>query len=262
MALTQWKVHLVIFFLSSVLTPLSTNATYDRENDTCRLIPENHIRDALTVWKFLRVNDKLQKSDLILGLGSHDKRVAMEASRLWLNGYGDFLMFSGKSGNLTRGRWRKSEAEIFRDVAVSLGVPENKILTEENSQNTGENFKYSYKLLKRNDKIPKTLIIVQKPHMGLRTVATFKKQWPGNQAEVALMVTSPNISLLDYPNDDVGDLEDVISVLIGYLQRIKVYGETGFQSYHYLPRIVWDAFVRLKSSTLYSSHLLKDTCDR
>ncbi|OWF42368.1 uncharacterized protein LOC110461173 [Mizuhopecten yessoensis] len=261
MDLTQWRTILVTFCLSPVFIPFSTTVTPVRENNTCRLIPDSHVNAALIIWKYLRVNDTLRKSDIILGLGSHDKRVAKEASRLWLAGYGDILMFSGKSGNLTRGKWGKSEAEIFRDVALLMGVPEPYTLMEQNSRNTGENLKYCYELLKRKNMLPKTFIIVQKPHMGLRTVATFEKQWPGDQAEVTLMVTSPNISLLDYPDDDVGDLQDVISVMIGYLQRIKVYGEKGFQSYQDIPKIVWDAFISLKSSGIYSSHLIQNECE-
>ncbi|XP_033728175.1 uncharacterized protein SCO4629-like [Pecten maximus] len=250
------RMTFAIFCLLSIVCSSNTFITTSVENNTCRSIPGNHLDAALTIWEFLKVKDTIRKSDIIIGLGSHDRRVAIEASRLWLAGYADLLMFSGKSGNLTLGKWGKSEAEIFRDVAISMGVPVNKILMERNSKNTGENLKYSYELLKQNSMLPRSLIIVQKPHMGLRTVATFENQWPGIQTEVTYMVTSPNISLLDYPNHDVGDLQDVISVMIGYLQRIKVYGENGLQSYQRIPKNVWDAFIQLKSSDIYSSHLL------
>ncbi|XP_069108400.1 uncharacterized protein SCO4629-like [Argopecten irradians] len=272
MSRSVWRVYVnttmtdrgtLLAILCITYIAISSNTAVARvtETNTCTAIPNSHIRSALIVWDFLQVQHTLQKSDLILGLGSHDRRVAVEAARLWLAGYGDLLMFSGKSGNLTSGKWDKSEAEIFRDVAISMGVPESKIITEQNSKNTGENLKYSYELLKRNSILPKSVIIVQKPHMGLRTVATFEKQWPGIQTEVTYQVTSPNVSLLDYPNDDVGDLQDVISVMIGYLQRIKVYGETGFQSYQHISQSVWDAFMKLKVTGIYSSHLLKDKCD-
>ena len=49
------------------------------------------------------------QSDIILGLGSHDSRVAIEAARLWLAGWADVLVFSGRSGNLTLGKCNVTE---------------------------------------------------------------------------------------------------------------------------------------------------------
>ncbi|XP_062589961.1 uncharacterized protein SCO4629-like [Saccostrea cucullata] len=217
-----------------------------------------HLDAANKIWNFLRVNDNLIKSDVIVGLGSHDPRVAIETALLWLEGWADIIVFSGHSGNLTAGRWNKSEAEVFRGIAVSMGVPSCKIYTEIRSQNTGENVRFTYKLLKTKYRIPQRIILVQKPHMGKRTAATFWKQWPqeSNTPEISLVVRTLRITLERYPSDDVGDLSDVISKMMGYLQRLPLYHNLGFQVYAYVPDDVWESYRLLQQTNIYNSHLV------
>jgi hypothetical protein len=44
-----------------------------------------------------------------------------------------------------------------------------------------------------------------------------------------VILTSPNIDLLSYPNPDVGNMDKIIEMMIGCLQRVKTYPEQGFQ---------------------------------
>ncbi|XP_048778679.2 uncharacterized protein SCO4629-like [Ostrea edulis] len=226
--------------------------------EQCVIVPVLHMDAANKIWNFLKVNDKLIKSDVIIGLGSHDPRVAMETAMLWLEGWADVVVFSGHSGNLTDGRWNQSEAEVFRDIAVSMGVPSCKIYTEIRSRNTGENIRFSYELLKTRYRIPQRIILVQKPHMGKRTVATFWKQWPqqSNTLTLSLVVRTLKIALERYPTDDVGDLSDVISVMMGYLQRLPLYCELGFQTCVHIPVDVWESFKFLQQTNMYNSYFI------
>ena len=114
---------------------------------------------------------------------------------------------------------------------------------------------FSYSLLKQNALLPRSLIIVQKPYMERRAYATFMKQWPGKADDITVYVTSPDINLLDYPNEAVGDLNDVISVLLGDMARIKLYEEKGFQIFQLVPDDVQKAFERLKNSGKFDSHM-------
>jgi hypothetical protein len=61
------------------------------------------------------------------------------------------------------GKWRKSEAEIFQDVAFEHGVPKTCIFVETNSTNTGENIRFSYQILSEMQRLPTKVILVQKP---------------------------------------------------------------------------------------------------
>ena len=89
--------------------------------------------------------------------------------------------------------------------------------------------------------------------MERRTYATVKKLWP----EKEIMVTSPQIAYEDYSNADISK-ENVIKIMVGDLQRIKMYPERGFQIYQEIPDYVWNAFQKL--ATLgYTKRLIKDT---
>ena len=76
-------------------------------------------------------------------------------------------MFSGGRGNFTRDL-DETEADMFAGRAVDLGVPRAAILVESESSNTGENIKFSYKVLEKRKIIPNTVILVQKPFMERR----------------------------------------------------------------------------------------------
>lgn len=190
-----------------------------------------------------------------MALGSHDTRVAERAAELYLEGYAPLIVFSGGLGRLTDTLWTEAEADKFARIAVEMGVPENRILTENRSTNTGENIALSYQLLKKNAVEVKKLILVQKPYMERRTYATFMKQWPG--PEIKISVTSPQISFADYPNAEISQ-QEVINIMIGDLQRIKIYPKKGFQIYQEIPEDIWDAFNRLKQKG-YTDHLMPES---
>src|SRR5215467_7495530 len=94
---------------------------------------------AQKLWDYHHLNHDLEKSDLILALGSNDLRVADRAAELYLQGWAPLLVLSGNAGVLTRERFRKPEAEMFAEIALKRGVPESAILIETESTNTGEN---------------------------------------------------------------------------------------------------------------------------
>ncbi|XP_069112934.1 uncharacterized protein SCO4629-like [Argopecten irradians] len=166
-------------------------------------------------------------------------------------------MFSGKVGVLTQGKWIKTEAEVFRDRALSRGVPHDRILMELEATNTGENVKFSYRVLEANGLLDtlRSIILVQMPHMERRVYATFMKQWPGDPTELDILVTSPPIPLLKYPNPDVGSLKNVVTVMMGCLYRLKVYPKIGFQIYQQIPEDVWNDYLYLLRSGKYSGHI-------
>ena len=204
------------------------------------MITDEVITLAQKVWDYHHVNNSLEKSDCILVLGSHDTRVADRAAQLFLDGWAPLLIFSGGLGRLTEDMWTETEADKFAKIAIEMGVPSEAILIENKSTNTGENITNTQKLLKQHNLDPQSFIVVQKPYMERRSYATFKKHWP----DKTLIVTSPQISFLDYPNEEIS-LEKVIHIMLGDLQRIKIYAEKGFQIYQPIPDDIWQAFERL-----------------
>ena len=215
------------------------------------MINDKVIMLAKKLWDYHHLNDAMAKSDCILALGSHDTRVADRAAELFLEGWAPVLIFSGGLGNVTRGIWTETEADKFAAIAVKKGVPENAILIENKSSNTGENILFTQKLLQEKNLDPQNFIVVQKPYMERRSYATFKKHWPQKN----ILVTSPQISFEDYPNSEI-PVERVINIMTGDLQRIRIYPGKGFQIPQEIPDDVWDAYEQLVALG-YDKHLAK-----
>ena len=207
---------------------------------------------AKKLWNYHHVNHTLKKSDCILALGSHDLRVAERASELYLQEYAPLVIMSGGLGNFTKDMWTEKEADQFATIAIKKGVPEKNILIENQSSNTGENILFTQKLLEEKKLNPQSFIVVQKPYMERRSYATFKKHWPDKD----LIVTSPQISFEEYPTNDI-PVEKVINIMVGDLQRIKLYPEKGFQIYQDIPADVWNAYETLITLG-FDKHLIKE----
>ena len=180
----------------------------------------------------------------ILVLCSHDKAVAERGAQLWLEGWAPVLIFSGGLGAITRHLWSEPEADQFARIATDMGVPADRILIENRSTNTGENVRFTRALLAERGVDPASFIVVQKPYMERRSYATFRQVWP----EKPVVVTSPQVSfdeyLAAYTNAALSK-EDVIGIMVGDLQRIRVYPAKGFQIEQEIPDDVWAAYEEL-----------------
>ena len=204
------------------------------------MITEETIVLAKILWKYHHMDHVLERSDCIFVLGSHDTRVAERGAELFLEGWAPLLIFSGGLGRLTADVWSEAEADKFAAIAIKRGVPESSIFVENNSTNTGDNILFTQALLKEKNLDPERFIVVQKPYMERRSFATFKKHWPGKK----VLVTSPQISFEEYPTESIS-LEKVIQIMVGDLQRIKLYPGKGFQIYQEIPVEVWEAYEQL-----------------
>lgn len=213
----------------------------------------NELQDARLLWDYHHMNHEPSTSDCILVLGSHDLRVAERGAQLYLEGYAPLLVFSGGLGNFTKESWTQPEADLFAEIAIRMGVPDKAILRENQSTNTGENIQFTKKLLQEHKLDPQKILLVQKPYMERRSYATFLKNWPDKQ----VLVTSPQTSFDEYPTDDI-PMNKVINIMVGDLQRIKMYPALGFQIYQEIPDAVWSACERLIAAG-YDKHLMKTT---
>jgi len=214
----------------------------------------NHNTDELAkiLWDYNNLNQPVKKSDAILVLGSNDIRVAERGAELFLQGFAPYIIFSGNVGRLSKDTFDKPEAEIFSVVALKMGVPKDRIIIENQSTNTGENITFTKKLLEEKGFAFNSFIVVQKPYMGQRAYATFKKQWPG----VDIIVTAPQISFENYPNNLLSK-NHIINIAVGDTQRVKLYPEQGFQIEQVISNEVWAAFEELVERG-FTEHLIKD----
>jgi uncharacterized SAM-binding protein YcdF (DUF218 family) len=199
---------------------------------------------AQVLWDYHQLRHELVPSDAILVLCSHDLRVAERGAELFLQRWAPLLIFSGGLGSITRALMTIPEADQFAEVARQMGVPPDRILIENKSTNTGENVRFTRALLEALGLAPGSFIVVQKPYMERRSYATFRKVWP----EPQVRVTSPQVSMDEYLRGYThGSLSahDVISIMVGDLQRIRLYADRGFQIPQDIPDDVWAAYEEL-----------------
>jgi uncharacterized SAM-binding protein YcdF (DUF218 family) len=196
------------------------------------------------IWQYHQMKHQLERADAILVLCSHDKKVAETGAQLFLEGWAPLLIFAGGLGSVTREMWTEPEADQFAQTAIGMGVPREKVLIENRSTNTGENILFTKQLLGEKQSDPKRFILVQKPYMERRSFATFRKVWP----EKEVLVTSPQVSFEEYLDGYANEglsKDDVVSIMVGDLQRIKLYSLKGFQIHQEIPPDVWSAYEEL-----------------
>ena len=206
------------------------------------------------LWAYHQLNHQLAHADVILVLCSHDRAVAERGAQLLLEKWAPLLIFSGGLGSITKHLWNEPEANQFAEIAMRMGVAPEKILIENRSTNTGENILFTKQLLAGKGIDPHAFIVVQKPYMERRSFATFKKLWP----EKELLVTSPRVSLDEYlarySNESLSK-DDVISIMVGDLQRLRLYPARGFQIPQEIPDDVWRAYQELVEAG-FDRHLI------
>src|SRR5215831_14288560 len=128
------------------------------------------------------------------------------------------------------------------------------MLIENRSTNTGENVAFTKELIAARGLDPQKFIVVQKPYMERRSYATFRKVWP----EKDVIVTSPQMPMDEYLrrcSHETLSPDDVISIMVGDLQRIRLYPAKGFQIHQDIPDEVWRAYEELVQAG-YDKHLL------
>ncbi len=203
------------------------------------------------LWEFHNAGSDPERCDLILGLGSYDLRVADHCADLYQSGIAERVVFSGAEGNWTRGRWKSSEALVFRQRAIEKGVPQRAILTESKATNIAENLDLSRRLLQSNGIPVSSLTIVTKPNTLRRVRATLPLRW----AEVSAYLSAPPITLGDQITEK-RTLRAMVEEMVGDLQRLLVYPQLGFSVEQSIPPDVLDAYWTLVERG-YVGHLMK-----
>ena len=185
---------------------------------------EKILQNAKILYDFHNQNRTTISTDFMLVMGSHDLRVANHAASLFLQGKAPFLICSGGYGKITKSLWNNTEAETYAQICIENGVPKDKILIENKSTNSGENFIFTKKLLESHNIKVSTGIIVCKNYLSRRALATAKKQWP----EIEWFIETPNLSFEEYIKNE-SNIDRMINLLVGDIQRLMIYPNFGFQ---------------------------------
>ena len=199
----------------------------------------NHA-DALLVWDYHQVNQMPVVSDIGLALGSHDLGVADHAVELYRRGLFPLIVFSGATSPTTAKVFPDGEAVAYRDRALALGVPNEAVLIETAARNTGENFSLTRSMLSARGIQPSSAVVISKPYMQRRAVATAGMVWP----ELSITCSADDLSYDEYV-EVLGDEKLVIDMIVGDLQRILVYPDQGFAVAQEVPNRILAAYERL-----------------
>lgn len=213
---------------------------------------KNARNNAEVLWEYMLLHTSPTSADILLVLGSNDERVAVRAAELTKEYKYGTVCFTGgvaHENDLLRPSWDQSEAEYFRNVFTKCGGRAHSVVVENRAKNTGENARFAYERLVKEKSLPCTSIqIVTKPFMERRAKATFEAQWPA--AGTTFLVTSPAISLDDYP-----DQEAIVHVMVGDFERILTYPKLGYQTEQKVPVHVLGAWKKLIDCG-YTMHML------
>ena len=206
---------------------------------------------AQILWDYHRIPSTLEISDAIIGLGSYDTRVAEHGAALLAEGLAPLIIFTGAEGNFTRGKWAKSEAETFAEVAIENGADPSRVLVEPRAANTGENIRFTRSLCEKNGLTLESAILISKPNMNRRAHATCRLFWP----ELDIRCSAPRTHFLHSPAPGHTP-EEVVSEIVGDFQRILEYPALGYQAEQPVPAEALDAYKKLVALG-FTAHLLE-----
>jgi uncharacterized SAM-binding protein YcdF (DUF218 family) len=115
----------------------------------------------------LTVRDQVDRADAIVVLNGNTEERVRYGTQLYLEGRADVIIMSG--GNLVN---NAPESRLMKDMAVSLGVPPTAILTEEKSNTTITNARYSAEVIRQHGF--RSILLVTSPYHSRRATRMFR----------------------------------------------------------------------------------------
>lgn len=170
--------------------------------------------------------------------------IPVKCAELFKCGYGKRILFAGGPGKITSSKFKKSEVEVYRDIAVQCGVPDKAILLETKSTNTGDNFRFFKRLLYQNQ--VKKILLVHYATSERRTLSVAKAILP----EFDLIITSPELtfsSFLEQLRHSSEYFYSEVSLLVGDIQRMIIYPQLGWQEEVEIPASIIHAYFFLNN---------------
>lgn len=214
----------------------------------------NEEKDALKIiWNYMVLEEPIQKCDLILGCGCANLSIPVKCSELLKQGYGKNILFTGGFGKITKNTFSKPEADRYKEIALKEGIKEEQIYVENQSQNTGDNFRFSLYLIREKQIKSDKILIVHNKLSERRTLATAKCIMKGKQ----IFITSPAGTFEEYieklEKKTLEARSDSISLLIGDVQRMVIFPQFGWQMVQEVPKEVLESyeFLKRKGHTKY-----------
>ena len=152
----------------------------------------------------------------------------------------EYIVFTGNEGRNTRGRYRRTEAEVLYDRAKRWIKPGQHTYIEKLARNTGENLTFSMKMLGEDEIYPQRILLAQNPTMATRAAATFKNLFPN----LNFCCIVPEKKFDEYLSESDSGRQFVCE-LVGNVERVLEYPKLGFQVEVDVPKDVREAYEEL-----------------
>ncbi|WP_413306540.1 YdcF family protein [Bacillus sp. 1P10SD] len=127
--------------------------------------------------KFLVVDEKIQKSDAIIVLSGDKGERVEKAAKLYHQGYGKYFVISG---GITYND--VTAAQLMKNHARQLGVPEEAIILEDRADSTYENAEFTKQIIKSYP-IHSAIVVSSNFHMK-RVKMIFDRDFQGSQIKL------------------------------------------------------------------------------
>lgn len=160
--------------LGTAYPGIGTGALMKNERIVRELSPKL-IRD---IEQYLLVKTEIRPADLCFlfgGQNSADARIK-ETVRLWQSGLFNLIIVSG--GPIDQSD--TTEAALMAGKLKEFGVPEDRIITESRSRNTGENVAFSIQVLQERGQFESisSVLAIGRLSASRRYLMTLERHWP------------------------------------------------------------------------------------
>lgn len=221
---------------------------------------EQNWRDLETIWGYLVVKQDLPEMADAAIIGGEGLLTdgATRTAELYHQGVISVIVASGHSSSPLDGV--TTEAELLRDALIKRGVPQVAIIEEPNATNTAENITFSRKLLYDEGFTPEEIILVHKPYMTRRFIATAAPNWP--EPRPSFYTTSIQTTMRDYityEDTTCGREGRMVTAMLGDYARIKEYPSRGWTTKQDIPDEVELAYQRLLEDSITGRPIKPET---
>lgn len=143
------------------------------------------------ITQFIFQETPIEQADIILVPGASHPQLMEKAAELYHQGLAPYILPSGgKTTHVERTEW-----DFLNQVGISLGVPQQAILKEDQATNTFENARYSWKVMQEAGLEANRVILACKAGHACRALLTYQTVFPKEtQFFVAPVIDKTGIS--------------------------------------------------------------------
>ena len=168
-----------------------------------------------SVTDFLFFETEVEQADVILVPGGSHPQLMERAARLYHEGIAPYILPSGgATPHVATTEW-----EFLREIGLSLGVPEEAILKEDQAADTLENARFSLQVLEQRGIPCKRAVLVCKNYHARRALFTYQFVFPGD----TVFFVSPVVDKTGITRDNWFQDKHKINIVMTEVEKIGKY---------------------------------------